>query len=944
MKQKYIKKLLHGVLAAAMLAVSGANASALPETIHSNIETGMVASGVRHEKITRFTDDGWLDVNIIRADLTNSHVKVDTIVDSTSMRTLSSPLDLMESENAVAAINGSFFMWGEEANKVIPIGPIVSSGELLTAYSSLNSTMQTMATLCVNSAGKASCDYWETSIWIEAPNRAVLIAGRYNRPFYGYTDLTILDRTWGNMTPGAGKYTRMVEMIVENGRVTEIREGKSSTVIPGNGYVVVTCGSGADMLLDNFKKGDSVSLHISTTPDWKKMIMAVSGGAVLLRNGKIPGVFTHEITGRHPRSALGCSENGNQLIMVTVDGRQDSSFGLTQREMAELMLELGAFNAINLDGGGSSAILARPLGKEEPEVLNSPSDGILRRVPNIVGVVSSAPQSYLYGMVINTSDTRIFAGTSREFDVLGYDMYFNPVSINLSAVNWSTDGIEGRFEDNIFYPSQPGHGKVIAEINGVASETEIEVLKPPVQLVPDLKSIKLAVGESRQISFYGGDISGQNALIDPRDLNYSFNGIKADFKEGKLTPLAKGGGYMDAWVGNTHAYIEVLVPGYTVELLDDFEELNAAFLGYPDTVEGSYSISSNHPFAGNFSGKLKYNFIENPDITRAAYVEFFNEGIPLHPSTVKLGLEVYNTHPTTNWLRAEIYDTDGKMHRVDFVREMEWTKWNHVEARIEGFTPARLSRIYAAQIRRVQDIGNIYFDNLTATVFKYSGNADVPEDTRPADSDVQSVVYTPSPDSFRFSVFSQKKKPANPLERVLTRRMAEKINSYIDLSMLTGSGCEEISGQVEKPQLSSLGGGFSSLDKMNTRFIMLDAGSGSLRTAASGQWQWLMGRLRNFKGKQVFIFMDQSPYSFTDTEEGNLFRQVLSDFSKDKSYKIWVFCPGATDRSYMDNGVKYIEATGFSHQDVTPQNLDAATYVLVTVRGDKVTYEIKPIL
>ena len=86
--------------------------------------------------------------------------------------------------------------------------------------------------------------------------------------------------------------------------------------------------------------------------------------------------------------------------MVTVDGRQDASFGLTQREMAELLVELGAYDAINLDGGGSASIIARPLGMKDPVILNSPSDGVPRQIPNMIGITTSAPESPLYGLIV----------------------------------------------------------------------------------------------------------------------------------------------------------------------------------------------------------------------------------------------------------------------------------------------------------------------------------------------------------------------------------------------------------------------------------------------------------------------------------------------------------------------------------------------------------------
>ena len=77
--------------------------------------------------------------------------------------------------------------------------------------------------------------------------------------------------------------------------------------------------------------------------------------------------------GRAPRTAVGVTQKGNILFAV-VDGRQSHSHGLTLTEFADLLVQFGVRDAINLDGGGSSEIYA------DGDVLNSPSDGSERAV------------------------------------------------------------------------------------------------------------------------------------------------------------------------------------------------------------------------------------------------------------------------------------------------------------------------------------------------------------------------------------------------------------------------------------------------------------------------------------------------------------------------------------------------------------------------------------
>lgn len=114
----------------------------------------------------------------------------------------------------------------------------------------------------------------------------------------------------------------------------------------------------------------------------------LSGFHALLINGQNNGTMTN----RHPRSAVGVSRNGRYLILMTVDGRQPGySEGATTAETAEWMRKLGALNALNLDGGGSTALVIEgPDGL--PVTLNRPSGppvGKERRVANHLGVFAT---------------------------------------------------------------------------------------------------------------------------------------------------------------------------------------------------------------------------------------------------------------------------------------------------------------------------------------------------------------------------------------------------------------------------------------------------------------------------------------------------------------------------------------------------------------------------
>ncbi|HEX2062671.1 MAG TPA: phosphodiester glycosidase family protein [Thermoanaerobaculia bacterium] len=120
------------------------------------------------------------------------------------------------------------------------------------------------------------------------------------------------------------------------------------------------------------------------------MTGAVSGWPLLNTNchpvEKLPG-SDHFTRAPHPRTAVGLSKNGRTMYFVVTDGRREGVPGLTLPELAQLMDELGACVAMNLDGGGSSAMWV------EDEIVNRPSDGTERKVVDHLAVVAASDYS-----------------------------------------------------------------------------------------------------------------------------------------------------------------------------------------------------------------------------------------------------------------------------------------------------------------------------------------------------------------------------------------------------------------------------------------------------------------------------------------------------------------------------------------------------------------------
>ena len=119
-----------------------------------------------------------------------------------------------------------------------------------------------------------------------------------------------------------------------------------------------------------------------------KVFNAISGDRMLVQKGKL--VDGLDATELDPRTAVGINPNGRRLYLVVVDGRQPFySEGATLQELAQVLLDTGAYYAMNLDGGGSSTMVIEGT-DGQPEILNSPIDhyipGSERAVANHLGV------------------------------------------------------------------------------------------------------------------------------------------------------------------------------------------------------------------------------------------------------------------------------------------------------------------------------------------------------------------------------------------------------------------------------------------------------------------------------------------------------------------------------------------------------------------------------
>jgi hypothetical protein len=276
--------------------------------------------------------------------------------------------ELSASRDVIGGVNADFFSLS--GFQGVPTGTLVSNERVIVGPSA-------QPVIAVDRSGR--------------PRLTTLVAGgtiihhgivretaSWNRP--ATAGMAVYDGNWGSALDTA---SGVIEVIVEGrdpGRVIRVDTTPAGATIPAVGEtIVVGRAAKADLKqwARSLRPGDTLRVALSLGPFHPRE--AVGGRPMLARDSVIaPEVETEgqaSFRARNPRTAAGLADNGRRLILAVIDGRQPTySVGTTLRETAEIMLALGARDAINLDGGGSSALVYRDSASRSFRVANKPSD------------------------------------------------------------------------------------------------------------------------------------------------------------------------------------------------------------------------------------------------------------------------------------------------------------------------------------------------------------------------------------------------------------------------------------------------------------------------------------------------------------------------------------------------------------------------------------------
>ncbi|MFD9964418.1 phosphodiester glycosidase family protein [Amycolatopsis sp. NPDC058986] len=749
--------------------------------------TTPVAPGLNLTQFDRFDPRGWIRGDTLAVDLTNKTLKPTYLSPGTvSART---PLSQqLPRAGAIAGVNGDFF----DINATgAPIGVGIDRGQLQTAPATGHNL-----TASITDEGKARL----AEIFLEAsvtlPGGNTVRAANFNSPVLGADAIGVYTPLWGaspRRTSVAGA-RRVAEVEIRDRAVTQVRDTPADGPIPAGSTVLLARDAGADTLAA-LRPGDPVAVSYAPRSDAGKIAVAVGGNKILVKGGQIQPV---DDVAMHPRTAVGFSADGGRMWLATVDGRQADSRGMTELELARHMASLGASDAINLDGGGSSTLLARTEGERDASVRNSPSDGGERLVPNGIGIATTPGSGRLTGFSPvpahnSRNATRVLSGLSRRLIADGHDETGAAVD---ARPRWSTSNpLRGSVTDGLFTahpdflrPDARADVDVFARQGRASGKTTLSVLGKPIRLGTSTEQVALSgAGAKGTFQVFGYDADGYGTWIEPDD-------VKLDYDHSAFRVEPDGDGFaVTALTASGATAITATVAGLSTHLgasagterkiaspLDGPAGWTASV--YPAVVGAALSSAPGHD--GTAGLALDYR-LTGTTATRAAYVNAAAP-LPVPAGTQRIGLWV-NGDGKGAWLRAELRDAANVPSIVDLARKVDWTGWRYVTANVPAGLPdgQRLVRFYAVEnVPDRQYSGRLVFDDLT---FEVSPAASVPADPRPRDP---ALVGVTGNGGLRVAVVSDAQftadDPNGPLVAQARRALREAVAAKPDLVLING--------------------------------------------------------------------------------------------------------------------------------------------------------------
>ena len=494
--------------------------------------------------------------------------------------------------HVLGAINTDFFSYATG----VPMGIVIEDG----VY---KSSPENRTALTITDGAFDLLESPQVNITLtNKENDAEITLTHLNKWRAGTGGLYLLNEDFSSVssrTATSGWMVRMKELddekLTVNGElrleVTELIQGSEAVTI-GEGNYILTADDQSNLaeVFQQFQVGDRIVLTTECdSEELEDVEWACGTGDVMVQNGELTDSSLWEYTkkGRDPRTALGMRRDGT-VVMYVADGRRSGySAGLGQVDLAEEMLAQGCEWAVNLDGGGSSAMSVWIPGLTSPGIVNIPSDGKPRSCATYLLLVTDEEgDGRPDRLALKNDGLVVLAGTSVDLgEAVVMDEGLNPLDRDLDDLTIRSENDLGEVEDNLYTAGSRAGTDTLnlrsrdldvrgtAQIHVVTQLTELTLTESG--STEALTSLSLKPGEQISLDAHGSYYS-RIAMRDQSGVTWSVEGdIGTVDENGVFTAGGVGGvsGSLTAQAGG----LSVTLPVKLTNLHLDVDESHWAY-------------------------------------------------------------------------------------------------------------------------------------------------------------------------------------------------------------------------------------------------------------------------------------------------------------------------------------------------------------------------------
>ena len=492
------------------------------------VEKETIGPGAVRSLYQVHTKRGNVRVNVVECDLKNSNLEVGLVTGAGKYTQKATVSQMSKRTNSIALVNGDFFNMRAQG---APLGASVMEGRLVSAP--MNSIGY--YSLGIDTSNKAFIDTITfKGNFIAANGKSFPIRGLNKAQYWdnisgadSHVDtLHIYNDHWASVSRGKFKSGGAEVLINDKNVVEAVSIGSPLKMpVPKNKLIVQANKSAGKFIKENVKKGDKVQLNYGIYPSRNSKFLIGGHGLLVDQGVAIPYQLAPEsIAGYRPRTAAGISKDGKKVYLVSVE-KSRRSVGMQLSEVSNFIVSnLKCQRAVNLDGGGSTAMTIRHAGDFDQSLATRPEGSSQRAVVNGVGVFNRAQEGPLAAVRLE-GPSSIVLGEEARFSMKGWDANYVPKKTQEMKQFYRVG--DQMLQGNAYIGRQVGQVQVVGNINGIRNTMNLKV-----EGSEALKSLggkfanpKLGPGMNTTFSLQGKKKNGKDVTIDPSVATYSLEGF-----------------------------------------------------------------------------------------------------------------------------------------------------------------------------------------------------------------------------------------------------------------------------------------------------------------------------------------------------------------------------------------------------------------------------------